>query len=76
MDFSRLKIAIFAAVLLIADLLFLNLKVVITWALIAGTILFFIWQLWWVLSYTILWRWKFITANHASSGRYPSINSY
>lgn len=56
MDFPRLQFAIFIAVLLIADFLFLNMQSVLTWLLISIATLCLICQLWWILPYTCLWR--------------------
>jgi endonuclease/exonuclease/phosphatase (EEP) superfamily protein YafD len=56
MDFPRLQFAILIAVLLIADIILLNMQSVSTWVLISIASLCLIWQLWWVLPYTRLWR--------------------
>lgn len=55
MDFPRLQIAILAGVLLVAQLSFLNSKDVSTWLLVIVTTLCMVWQLWWILPYTLLW---------------------
>lgn len=56
MDFPRLQFAISIAALLIADFLFLNMQSVFTWLLILIAALCLLWQLWWILPYTIFWR--------------------
>lgn len=56
LDFPRLQFAIFMAVLLIADFLFLDIQSASTWLLIVVTTLCLTWQLWWILPYTFLWR--------------------
>ncbi|WP_343856350.1 endonuclease/exonuclease/phosphatase family protein [Aliiglaciecola litoralis] len=56
MDFPRLQFAIFIAALLIAEFMFLNLQSAFTWLLISIATLCLIWQLWWILPYTCLWR--------------------
>lgn len=55
MDFPRLQIAVFAAALLIAQFLFLDIQMAITRAFISATILCLVLQLWWILPYTFLW---------------------
>ncbi|WP_339725598.1 endonuclease/exonuclease/phosphatase family protein [uncultured Paraglaciecola sp.] len=56
MDFPRLQFAILIATLLVAELLVLNLQSLLTWLLISIATLCLIWQLWWILPYTFLWR--------------------
>ena len=73
MDFPRLQVAIVAAVLLVADFVFLDIQLAITWALIAATILCLIWQLWWILPYTFLWPREVRTASDASPEKQLSI---
>lgn len=73
MDFPRLQIAIIAAALLIADFVFLDIQLAITWALIVATILCLIWQLWWILPYTLLWRHEVKTASETSPDKQLSI---
>lgn len=55
MDFPRLQFAILSMVLLIAQFLFLDIQMLITQSLIAITSLCLIWQLGWILPYTIWW---------------------
>jgi endonuclease/exonuclease/phosphatase (EEP) superfamily protein YafD len=55
MDFPRLQLAVSAAVLLIVDVVFLDIQVFTSWVLIAPTIVCLLWQLWWILPYTLLW---------------------
>ncbi len=66
MDFPRLQFAISIAVLLVADFLFLNMQAVISWVLISIAALCLIWQLWWILPYTRLWRQEVKTASSRS----------
>ena len=54
-DFPRLQIAILAASLLVADILFLDLQTSHAWLLIFATVLCLFWQLWWILPYTVFW---------------------
>jgi len=55
MDFPRVQLAILASLLLLAQLCFLDLHAVFSWVLIAVTGGCVVWQLWWVLPYTVLW---------------------
>lgn len=55
MDFPRLQIAVLSASLLVSVFIFLNMQETMTWVLIIVTALCLIWQLWWILPYTILW---------------------
>ena len=55
MDFPRLQIAVFIASVLIAIIFFLDEQLPLTLLLIAANLLCLIWQLWWVLPYTMLW---------------------
>ncbi|XPS90009.1 uncharacterized protein Dvar_80280 [Desulfosarcina variabilis str. Montpellier] len=55
LDFPRLQIGSFAALLLFAHLFFLDLNTATTWALLAVTAICMTWQLRWVLPYTFLW---------------------
>lgn len=73
MDFPRLQIAIIAAVLLIVDIVFLDSQSVITWSLIMVTGVCFIWQLWWILPYTLLWSKEVKTASGHDPERQLSI---
>lgn len=68
MDFPRLQFMIFAAVLLIAHLLFLDIEIIITQALIFTTCLCLVWQLWWILPYTFLWPKEVKTSNDHNPG--------
>lgn len=69
MDFPRLQFAIFIATLLIADFLVLNIQSGLTWLLISIATLCLIWQLWWILPYTFLWR---LEAKKASSSSFEN----
>lgn len=73
MDFPRLQITIISAALLSTDFIFLDIQSAITWVLIAATILCLIWQLWWILPYTLLWRHEVKTANETSPQKQLSI---
>jgi endonuclease/exonuclease/phosphatase (EEP) superfamily protein YafD len=55
MDFPRLQIAIVAVVLLVVDAVLLDIQSISTLAIMGATLLCLIWQLWWVLHYTVLW---------------------
>ena len=73
MDFPRLQIAIVAAILLIANFVFLDIQLIMTWVLIAATTLCLMWQLWWILPYTLLWPREVRAANNVSPERQLSI---
>ncbi len=55
LDFPRMQFATFAALLLIAHLLLLDIKTLSSQLLVLVTTLCLIWQLWWILPYTPLW---------------------
>ncbi|GAA4842978.1 endonuclease/exonuclease/phosphatase family protein [Algivirga pacifica] len=56
MDFPRLQIVILIVFLLVAIIFFLDEQLPLTLILIAANVLCLIWQLWWILPYTIFWR--------------------
>jgi endonuclease/exonuclease/phosphatase (EEP) superfamily protein YafD len=62
MDFPRVQIAVLAASLLLVHLCVLDLQQLNSWLLIIATTLCLVWQLWWVLPYTVLWRKEVKTA--------------
>lgn len=55
MDFPRLQLSLLFATLLVADLLLLDPQTLIAQGLICVAVLCLMWQLWWVLPYTLLW---------------------
>lgn len=55
MEFPRLQFTVFSAALLIAHFSFLDTQMITAQALIVVTALCLIWQLWWILPYTLLW---------------------
>lgn len=55
MDFPRLQIATLAFLILIADLSILNFTQWTSWVLVVSISFCFIWQIWWILPYTLLW---------------------
>ena len=63
MDFPRFQILVFALVLLIAIILFLDVRQPLTLVLISITALCLIWQMWWILPYTPLWP-KEVKSSH------------
>ncbi len=54
LDFPRLQLAIFCAVLLFIELVVMELSVATSWLLIVTTALCFAYQAWWILPYTKL----------------------
>ncbi len=73
MDFPRLQIALLATLLLVVDLMFLDLQKPLTWALITATALCCLWQLWWVVPYTLIWPNEVKTASATDPDRQLSI---
>ncbi|MCU7553997.1 endonuclease/exonuclease/phosphatase family protein [Alteromonas sp. ASW11-19] len=56
MDFPRMQLAIAAALMILAQITFLNYSGYQAWLLLGVAIACLIWQLWWILPYTALWR--------------------
>lgn len=54
-DFPRLQFSTLAIILLLAQLIFLDLTHVISWAMTGATLFCLTWQLWWIVPYTRLW---------------------
>ena len=73
LDFPRFQIAVFAAFLLIAELVFLDTRVALTWVLITATVLCFSWQLWWILPYSVFWSKEVRAASGGSPEKQLSI---
>lgn len=55
LDFPRLQIGVFAAMLVFAHLVFLERTAALTWVMLVTTTLCMGWQLWWIAPYTMLW---------------------
>lgn len=62
LDFPRLQIACCAALLLVADVLLLDVRVGTSWFIILTTLMCLVWQLWWILPYTMVWPCEVRTA--------------
>lgn len=73
MDFPRLQFMIFALVLLIVNLLFLDTEKLFSQLLIFATAVCLIWQLWWILPFTVLWRKEVKTSTDNSIEKQLSI---
>tara|TARA_R110000744_G_scaffold56547_1_gene119235 strand:- start:1259 stop:2341 length:1083 start_codon:yes stop_codon:yes gene_type:complete len=73
MDFPRLQFMIFAAALLIAQLLLLDRETIAVQTLIFATTTCLIWQLWWILPFTLLWRKEVATSNDNTAEKQLSI---
>jgi endonuclease/exonuclease/phosphatase (EEP) superfamily protein YafD len=73
MDFPRLQFMIFAAALLIAQLLLLDRNTVTSQALIFATAVCLFWQLWWILPFTCLWRKEVQTSSDNCADKQLSI---
>jgi endonuclease/exonuclease/phosphatase (EEP) superfamily protein YafD len=73
MDFPRLQIMFIAIALLIATLSFLDLGETITLILVTANLFCVLWQLWWILPYTPLWRKEVKSAGKYNPDRHFSI---
>jgi len=73
MDFPRLQFAILASVLLMAQFYFLDTQLISTQLLMLATTLCLIWQLWWILPFTILWPKEVKTSNDDKAATQLSI---
>lgn len=73
MDFPRLQFAVVAAILLLTQLIFLDLKNASTWALSIPTLLCLAWQIWWIAPYTCLWPREVQATKESRSNRNISI---
>lgn len=73
MDFPRLQFMIFAVVLLIAHLFFLESNNIFSQILIFATTVCLLWQLWWILPFTFLWRKEVKTSSDDAAEKQLSI---
>lgn len=73
MDFPRLQFMLFAAALVIAQLLLLDRAAISTQALILATSACLLWQLWWILPFTPLWRKEVKSSNDYAAEKQLSI---
>ena len=73
MDFPRLQVLILSSLLLIAIPLFLDLHQPVPIVMITTTSLCFLWQLWWIVPYTPLWRKEVKSCNEDHPDRKISI---
>lgn len=73
MDFPRLQLAAVAALLFWAQIIWLDLGQGITWALVSVTLACLIWQLWWIIPYTLLWPLEVKTTKNRNPDRRLSI---
>ncbi len=73
LDFPRVQIALLASVLLIAQLVLLDYDAVVSWLLVAATLVCLAWQGWWILPYSRLWPCEVKAARHEDSERRLSI---
>lgn len=55
-DFPRLQILTFSSLLLVAIFLFLKIENASTWILAVLVSITIVWQLWWILPYTAIWK--------------------
>ncbi len=73
MDFPRLQIMFIAIALLIATLSFLGLDRPITLILVFANVFCVLWQLWWILPYTALWKKEVKSAGKYNPDRHLSV---
>lgn len=58
--------AVAALLLILIQVISLDLAIIQTWALIGITLMCLVWQLWWIMPYTIFWQ------SEVKSTRVPS----
>lgn len=63
-DFPRLQLAAIAVVLLLIQVVSLDLAEPKTWVLIGITLVCLVWQLWWIVPYTMIWPNEVKTTKH------------
>lgn len=73
MDFPRLQIAVLAALLLLIDWVFLDLNRPMTGLLMTAAALCCVWQLCWILPYTLIWPNEVKTSSATDPARQLSI---
>ncbi len=73
MDFPRMQLAAVAAFLILLQLIFLDLSEAHTLAIVGATTLCLVWQLWWILPYTRLWKVEVQACKDADVDRQISI---
>ncbi|WP_458525779.1 endonuclease/exonuclease/phosphatase family protein [Onishia taeanensis] len=73
MDFPRIQLATVAALLILSQVIWLDLGQGITWVVITFTVASLVWQLWWILPYTRVWRSEVKSASNSDPDRALSI---
>lgn len=73
MDFPRMQLAIVASVLIAMQVLALDHGKPLTWVLIGITLACLVWQLWWILPYTVFWPVEAETTKNPAPDRRLSI---
>ena len=73
MDFPRFQIVIFASAILVASFLYLDLQKTISVILIVSVSISLLYQLWWVLPYTVFWTREVQSSTEANPERKLSI---
>lgn len=66
-DFPRLQLTVSAILLLICELLFLDLSASVTWLLLTLTVLSLVYQIWWILPYTKIYKSEVLQADKLDS---------
>lgn len=69
MDFPRLQLAVLAMVLFCFQWIFLDVKTVFSGLVIGATAICLVWQLWWILPYTMFWPKEVASAIHCPPDR-------
>lgn len=73
LDFPRLQLSTFAALLLLAQLVFLDFSDISSWAMCLAVFLCLGWHLWWILPYTRFWPVEVLSAKGSAADRRLSI---
>lgn len=73
LDFPRVQLAAFTALLILLQLIFLDLSTGQKFSIIGATTLCLAWQIWWILPYTRLWPVEVQTSEDTDRGRQISI---
>lgn len=63
-DFPRSQLAVFAVILLIVELMFLDVSATTTWLLLTLTVISFGYQCWWIVPYTKCYKVEVSQTNH------------
>ena len=73
MDFPRLQLMILAAALLIAQIVFLDIRSASTWGLLSVSFICLVWHAWWIVPYTRIWPVEVAASSNGDPARCISI---